>query len=379
MRKILFHTLILVATLAISPTRADEASTQMARDASSALKAASIQLQKAEGSKDRIKALTKAIRAFENGLLSMREGLRAAAIRERVIKLEFENRSEQISQLLGVLLTLERATTPMLLIHPEGAVGTARSGMMVSEVTPGLQLEAEALRAQLLELEAIRGMQRVAEVDLQLSLAGVQNARVALSQAVSDRTDLPKRFAEDPIRVQILADNSDTLDFFADALSKISFEDLDVKPIPFDLQKSQLPLPTQGTLLRNFNEADAAGLRRPGILLATPALSLVTAPIASTIRYSGPFLDYGNVIILEPDTDYLIVLAGMSLVYGKVGEVIQKGDPVGLLGGKAAKVGDFLVSGQQGGGTLAQETLYIEVRKNGTPTNPLDWFDLAQN
>ncbi|WP_240513958.1 murein hydrolase activator EnvC family protein [Paramylibacter kogurei] len=354
-------------------------STKMARDASQSLRDASAKLIAAESADDRIAALTQTIRAFEAGLLAMRDGLRNAAIRERVIKLEFENRRDQISQLLGVLLTLERATTPLLLIHPEGAVGTARSGMMVSEVTPGLQQEAENLRVQLAELEEIRSMQQIAEEDLQLSLAGVQEARVKLSQAISQREELPKRFSEDPIRIQILADNSATLDFFADALTQIPFDELDEQPIPFEELRGKLAFPTTGTLLRKFNETDAAGLKRPGILLATSSLALVSAPVSATIRYAGPFLDYANVIILEPDAGYLIVLAGMSQAYGAVGEVVEKGDPVGLLGGKEAKLGDFLVDASQGSGTLGQETLYIEVRENGNPTNPLDWFGLEQN
>jgi len=192
----------------------------MAKDASVELQNAADDLQNAAGAKNRIKALTNTIRAFETGLLSMRQGLRAAAVRERVITLEFSSRREQISQLLGVLLTLERATTPLLMIHPQGAVGTARSGMMVSEVTPGLQRKAEALRAQLNELQTIRALQTSAETELRDSLDRLQQARVALSQAVAQRTDLPQRFTDDPATIQTLADNSATLSFFADPLRR---------------------------------------------------------------------------------------------------------------------------------------------------------------
>jgi len=72
-------------------------------------------------------------------------------------------------------------------------------------------------------------------------------------------------------------------------------------------------------------------------------------------------------------------LAGLSVTYGNVGEVIQQGDPVGLLSGQEAKTGDFLINHAQVSGSSSQETLYIEIRKQGTPANPLDWFDLAQN
>ena len=117
--------------------------------AAEALKIAADGLNDAGSSRDRVKALTETVRAYENGLSAMRDGLRGATIRERVIRLEFESRRDQLSRLLGILQTLERATTPMLLIHPTGPVGTARSGMMMSEITPSLQRQAEELRSQL--------------------------------------------------------------------------------------------------------------------------------------------------------------------------------------------------------------------------------------
>jgi septal ring factor EnvC (AmiA/AmiB activator) len=56
-----------------------------------------------------------------------------------------------------------------------------------------------------------------------------------------------------------------------------------------------------GTILRQFNEADAAGVARPGVVLATHPNALVTTPWPASVRYAGPLLDYGNVIILEPE------------------------------------------------------------------------------
>lgn len=357
-----------------SSVQAQNDPASMATEASIALRKATEDLSNADTAQDRVAALTDTIRAFETGLVAMRDGLRAAAVRERVLKKEFENSRDKISRLLGVLQTLERATTPLLLMHPEGAVGTARSGMMVSEITPGLQAEAEKLRQELEELQNIQKLQKLAEEDLQLSLDGVQKARVSLSEAISEREALPKRFADDPIRVQILADNSDNLQYFADALIQVPFAELEEKPEPFTSGKGNLKLPVEGTVLRKFNATDAAGLERPGIVIATPALSLVTSPWPATIRYSGPFLDYGNVIILEPDPGYLIVLAGIKQLYAGLGEIVAKGAPLGLLGGQTAQVGDFLLEASGRTGELRQESLYIEVRKNGKPVDPLLWF-----
>ncbi len=50
----------------------------------------------------------------------------------------------------------------------------------------------------------------------------------------------------------------------------------------------------------------------PALLIATRPAALVTAPWPATIRYRGPLLDYGNVMIVEPSSGYLLVLAGLA-------------------------------------------------------------------
>ncbi len=358
---------------------AEQPPVERAQQATEALNAAADLMAQAESGSDRVAALTEAIRAYEQGLAAMREGLRAAAIRERYLTLDFESRREQLSQLLGVLQTLERATTPLLLIHPTGPVGTARSGMMMSEVTPALNRQAEELRAQLQELAALQAFQESAARDLEWGLSGAQQARVNLSQAINDRTDLPRRFADDPVRVQIMADNSQTLQGFADKLQEAEATEPPETALPFADAAGKLPLPTEGTVLRGFNEADAAGLKRPGIVLSTRPLSLITAPWPATVRYAGPFLDYGNVIILEPDAAYLMVLAGLDQVYVELGQILDQDEPIGLLGGSQPATEEFLIEASQGGGTIEQETLYIEIRKDGTPVDPAKWFALGNN
>ena len=372
--KRLFLAVVSIAAFGLNGAFAKTDAVLEAQLASEALSTAAAGLSNAESARDRVAALTETVRAYENGLSAMRDGLRGATIRERVIRLEFENRRDQLSRLLGILQTLERATTPMLLIHPTGPVGTARSGMMMSEVTPSLQRQAEKLKSQLEELSELRRIQTEAEEQLRLGLAGVQQARVALSQAIADRTELPKRLLDDPVRTQILADSATSLEMFAGSIGVLPPEPETAKAIEFDKMRGTLGLPVDGTLLRGFNEVDAAGLKRPGLVIASRPLALVSAPAAATVRYAGAFLDYGNVIILEPQPSYLLVIAGLDQVYGEIGEVVDQGAPIGLVGGNPAGAQEFLIEASEGGSALAQETLYIELRYEGEPVDPSVWF-----
>lgn len=345
-----------------------------ARAAAERLNSAAQQLDQAEGARNRVKALTETIHAYEDGLLALREGLRRAAIREEVLTRELQSRDVEISQLLGVLQSMGNTPSPVLLLHPAGPVGTARSGMILADVTAGLTQRANALRAQLEEVSILRSLQQGAVDKLRDGLSGVQTARTALSQAISDRTDLPRRFTEDPLMTGLLIASTETLEGFASGLSEIAVGEVDGSLPGIAHRKGDLPLPVRGRILRRAGEQDAAGIVRPGIVMATRPRALVTTPAAATIRYRGPLLDYGNVIILEPEAGILIVLAGLELVYGDIGEVLPGGSPVGLMGGPVLDAGAILSQTGKENNADNSETLYIEFRENNTPVDPQTWF-----
>lgn len=359
--------LMLVAGAAPAATVAEQA-----QAAAASLQAAVASLGKANQARDRVQALTKTISAYEEGLTALRESLRQVSIRETTLVLQFDAKRDRVAQLVGVLSRMEADPAPLLLLHPSGPLGTVRSGMMIADVTPALQAEAEAMRAELQEVRDLRALQVSAGQTLTEGLRVAQEARTELSKAISDRTNLPKRFTEDPEVLKGLLESADTLDAFANglALNEVEAEGM----ADFGFAHGKLPLPVLGTVLRRPNEADGAGVRRPGMVLATRAQALVTAPWSGTLRYRGPLLNFGNVIILEPGAGYLLVLAGMETVYGEVGEVVAAGAPLGLMGGGTPGMEEFLVSAQDGGGARDTETLYVELRQGSIATDPMPWF-----
>jgi septal ring factor EnvC (AmiA/AmiB activator) len=371
----MIRTLALMLLLAL-PAQGQEVTGDVAKAAAAAsadLKASVVALEQADGAKDRVAALTTTIKAYEAGLAALREALRQAQLRETTLTLQFQAKRDRLSQLLGVLGSLDADQGPLLLLHPGGPLGTARSGMMLADVTPALQAEAEALRHDLRELADLRKLQTSAGETLTEGLGAATTARAALSQAISDRTDLPKRFTEDPEALKALLKSADTLDAFASGLSP---QDSTVQG--FEQAKGKLPWPVLGTILLRPGETDAKGVTRPGVTLATRPLALVTAPWAATIRYRGPLLDYGNVMILEPGGGYLLVLSGLQTVYGNVGDVVGQGQPLGLMGGASTDGTDILSAGKVESGDSGTETLYVEIRQRAEPVDPLEWFEPSE-
>jgi septal ring factor EnvC (AmiA/AmiB activator) len=364
------------STMALAETNPADA----ARMAATQLEEASVALAQAQSSRDRVKSLTGVVQAYETGLTALRAGLRRASIREAQLSKQLKAQEAEIASLLGVLQSMSKGPAPVVLVHPGGPLGTARSGMIIADVTPALEAKAAQLRRDLEEVTLLRSLQEGAAETLQEGLTGAQDARTALSKAIADRKDPPLRFVEDPVQTALLIASTETLEGFASALVDLQVDGLEEISLPdVHARKGALALPVAATVLRRAGEADAAGIRRPGLVLATRPSALVVSPTPATIRYRGPLLDFGNVMILEPQPGVLFIFAGLAQVFGDVGQVLPEGAAVGLMGGNGLETGAILSQSGDGSGNARPETLYIEVREGKAPVDPAIWFQTNED
>ena len=346
-----------------------------ARQAQQSLDNAWDKLERSKSAKDRISALTDAILSFEESLSLARDSLRQISVLEARAQQKLSVEEEAYAELIGVLLSIDKSPIQAELLHPDGPMATAWGGMLIADLLPALEEKVQSLRSDLEAARYLSELQYQFTLDLQAGLVALQETRAALGRAIADRDDLPKRFVENPAQTAILLAAADTLDIFADGLSLIAKNEAEGSLPDITTRKGTLPMPVQGKVIRYFNEADAAGIKRPGIVVATSDNALVRTPTAATIRYRGPLLDYGLVSILEPQKDILYIFAGLSTVYGDIGEVLPAGSPVGLMGMSEIFDEKNLIETLNESGGLRGETIYIEVRVNKAPENPLTWFE----
>lgn len=333
--------------------------------AAAAIEQLKASLRAAEEAQDPVQALTRTIHAYEAGLDAIGDGLRLSAVREAQLSQTLALREVEIARFLMVLQAAETAPPMMAIMHPAGPVGAVRAQIMMAEMKPALQKQAEELRGALDELRGLQAAKAQAASVLQDALSGAERARSTLGAAIAKRSDLPMRFREDPVRTAILISSVETLDGFTDGLSQISAQPIAPSSADVSGRKGALDLPVQGKV-----QGDTGA----GIIVATRPRALVTSPTAATIRYRGPLLDMGNVVILEPQTDLLLVLAGLQYVFGRTGDVIPAGTPVGFMGGNAPDIGTILSLSGDGTGAQGSEALYMEVREGGRPVDPATWF-----
>ncbi|MFQ6553710.1 murein hydrolase activator EnvC family protein [Aestuariibius insulae] len=335
------------------------------REASATLIGISERLEAAEGSRDKIRALTEVVQAYEAGLASLRDEMRPLAERQAVLEQVIAAQQAEIADLLGVLQTIGAEAPPALMAHPSGLLGSARAGMILSHMSDGLQARADALSATLAEIEALRAEREAALGVLQTGLENMTEARGQIARALADREPLPKRFEEDAIDTALLLAGAETLEALADGLAQTGRRQAPEGSA--DGGAGGHPLPVTGEISQRFD----ADQTRPGWMVQTAPAALVRMPATATILYAGPLLDYGNVVILEPEAGLMVILAGLAKIEGEVGDIVAEGYPIGEMGGQ---IDAILAHDSTVNGIAPTETLYIEVRDQDGPRDPATWF-----
>lgn len=319
----------------------------------------------------RLSVLGQVVQGYETGLAAQRAASRDLALRADVLSARMAQDRDRLARLLGGLHRVSRAPAPLLLLHPSGPEGAARAAQMMAAIVPYLQAEADELRAMMIELDIVATEQDRAEDLMRDGLVGVQQARIALRDALDARTVPPE---PEPALVARLRADSQNLQAFARMLARESAAMTTGSPQRFEKARGTLPLPAPGHVLRAYGARDADGTVRPGIVLGVEGVRQVTAPWTASLRYTGPFLEYGQIAVLEPAEGWLMILAGLNDVQRQAGEVILAGEPVGTLTQSRGGVAGFGVEPATESGPNQRQVLYVELRHEGVPVDPAPWF-----
>ena len=126
----------------------------------------------------------------------------------------------------------------------------------------------------------------------------------------------------------------------------------------FSAARGSLLLPARGRIIKLFGQSAASGLANRGVTITTRSDARVVAPYDGQVAFAGPFRGYGQLLIIDQGEGYHILLAGLSRIDCVVGQWLQAGEPVGVMG--PAENGD--------------PQLYVELRHDGEPINPLPWM-----
>ena len=393
---------------ASAPTQADleaiEASLTLSQERIDALKA---EIAEMEGDRTRqnaaLIAAAQRVRLAEIEVADVEERLSALIVNELEVRGRLDGSNAEIANVLAALERISLNPPPALIVDPDDALGSARSAILIAAIVPQLRAKADSVTSDLKALTDIKAQALAEEATLKANYAVLEEERlriatliVARKQGIEVRSG---ELAAEEAEAVALAARATTLQELIGSLSEqansvssasaaanaaidpdapvLSAEQIQVAlantartepAIPFGAARGYLTMPTNGVNVVDYGASDGFGGISQGISVVTRADAQVVAPADGWVLYKGPYLNYGQIVILNTGQNYTALLAGLDTVTVDIGQFVQMGMPVGTMGSRT--IGRSVTTNAG----AAQPTLYIELRQNNEPVDPTGWW-----
>lgn len=266
---------------------------------------------------------------------------------------------------------LKKLLTNMIdlsIIPPEAVLampGELRDTMLASKIlvasAKGLKREADKIQAEVAELDRLQQQIASETATFTKEKQGLEDSRKSLESKIDERTKLNSKLSTDQKSlgedIAALSKRSQDVRELISKLEEARKERQKKEPSkPRKLAKTSegnLLFPASGQIIHGYGET-SAGQKSKGLILRTRSSAQVVAPSDGEVVFTGPFRDYGTMVILRHGGGLHTLIAGFNAVDCQPGQFISKGEPIGRMG--------------QGG------ELYLELRKDFQPVDPRPWF-----
>lgn len=318
-----------------------------------------------KSSKGDLVKTAKAVQDNEKTLQRLDIKIKDLSEEKQTLSTKLEKDRASIANLILALDRINRMPTEALIVTPESPYKTAQSAMLLEEILPALNSQAQELKHNLKRLQDISADLDEKREQVMTAAKELDTEQRRLNTLVDKRTKLyastRSNLAAEKKRIQTISAQSSNLRDLVKNLEEERTRSQNnkkriVTPVP-SLGKPRLPLP--GIITTSYDEPDNFGAPSKGIDIEGRAGALVVAPMGGVVQFAGFFKNYGNMIILEHESGWHSLIAGLENIDTVVGQSISVGEPLGIL--------HKSTSGQK-------PVLYYELRYKGKPVNPAKKF-----
>ena len=344
-----------------------------AHEADLAAKAARLK-QESEALKRRAVAAAAQEQESETTLNALEDRIAELTAKEGAAMATLDRRRAQFAVVIAALERMALHPPIALIALPESPADTVRSALLLRSAVPEVEAKAKSLRRDLEALAELREGLSSARAKLTADRQTLDQQRQSLMTLSADKAKLAgqteaERAAARAKSEELAAKAKDLRDLIARLAESRKRE----KAARAEPKVASLPpagagtagtggpadgLPVAGRIVRHFGDKDDYGEPAKGISVRVRGTASVVAPRAGTVVFAGPFRGLGQLLIIQYGAEYHFLLAGLSRIDAAVGDHVLAGEPVGWI--DASKD--------------AQPTLYMELRRDGRPVNPLPWL-----
>ena len=355
-----------------------------------------------------LRAAARAVQSHEAALDTIESELavlRGDAARKEVA---LESRRAQLGGTLAALQRLSLRPTAALLVSPGDPNDVVRSGLLLRTAVPEIERQARILRDDIAELADLRKRIELRRGALQQAAVDLNRDRGRLETLSKTKNDILQQTrgaqSEADARVSDLRREAQTLE---ELLSRLRDGTATAAPQPrprpgsapadfvtptlapagpsIASARGNLTPPAHGRVVQGFGDKTIAGPRARGVTWKTRADASVVAPWDGRIAFAGPFRRFGQILIIDHGEGYHTLIAGLGRIDAQVGQWVLVGEPLGRTDDDVDR-SQGASGGTKSGGQAARaedrsggSKLYVELRLDGQPINPLPWLAAQTN
>lgn len=258
---------------------------------------------------------------------------------------------------------LERALINAAFARRRVEPSAARANIVARALAPAVSAQERGASQSLVQARALEVAIHEEQTILADAQAAIDSERAEIVTLLARRRSAQAQYANDARaaeqRVRVLASEARTL---RDLANRVQVASAPRNAGAGSGGATSIPAawlaPASGRIARAYGAREGQGAASQGVMVETSASAQVVSPAAGEIAYAGVFRSYGQVLILNLDGGYAVVLTGLQNVSARVGDRVRAGQAVGEMSATA---------------TPAPE-LYVEVRRNGQPVDPGRWL-----
>lgn len=324
-------------------------------------------------------ALAARVQQAEAGVAAAEAELALVERERRDLSRSLAQRREPLVQLTAALETMSRRPLALAALQPGSLRDVVHTRAVLGSAIPVVRQRTASLRGELAKARTLAEERRTALSDRRSAETRLETRRRDLIALAEKERVLARQAAggasREAARAIELAEDARDLDalvsdFEQSAALRTRLAALDgpvarparpgAAPLPRETRAARRSetlgryiLPVTGRVTAGFGEAIAGGARRPGILMTPRPGAQVVAPAAGRVAFAGEYEGYGRIVILEHEGGWTSLLTGLASIAVETGQDVTSGSPLGLAPSANPSVG-------------------LELRRAGTPVNPLD-------
>lgn len=327
--------------------------------------------------------------------------------KEKGVRDKLSGEQSDIASLLTALQAISTNPPPALIVNPEDALSSARGAVLLSAILPQLKGRAAVVSGDLEKLVAIRQDAEKQTDTLKANLAVLKSEQLRIATLIAARKAGLERanadLSAEQQRAETLAEKATSLRALMASLTEnvpavgaaaaaadqasaearrnpgppltedavkvaLAKTGRTTPAFPISRAKGFLTAPAVGVQVTDYGARDGFGGVSHGLFLVTRADAQVVAPADGWVMYKGPYLDYGQIVILNAGQGYSILLAGLGAIDVDLGQFVLLGEPIGHMGTRTMGGGVTTSAG------VSRPTLYIELRDENGPIDPSGWW-----